>query len=151
MFLLLWFLATYLVWIPLDIATNRVTFVFYFLSTTPAICIGIAIGLSDAIDKMRERVARTGRITLGMELGYAAIGIFLFIHFFIFVFFNPAIPTLIKTWEFPFSIGVDPTTAASVLPVLLFGPVPLTRWFVKNNFKSKIANPRLKTNIYKQG
>ena len=52
---LLWFLATYLVWIPLDIVTNRVTFVFYFLSTTPAICIGIGMALSDALDRLKNR------------------------------------------------------------------------------------------------
>ena len=52
---LLWFLATYVVWIPLDILTNRVTFVFYFLSTTPAICIGLGIAISDWLNYLKKR------------------------------------------------------------------------------------------------
>ncbi|MGA7674048.1 MAG: hypothetical protein WCA78_03260 [Rhizomicrobium sp.] len=54
-FVFLWFLATYLVWIPINLATNRVTFVFYFLSTKPAICIGLAMAISDWLDYLKKR------------------------------------------------------------------------------------------------
>ena len=60
---LLWFLATYVVWIPLDILTNRVTFVFYFLSTTPAICIGLAIAIGDWLNYLKKRRAELGRLS----------------------------------------------------------------------------------------
>jgi dolichyl-phosphate-mannose--protein O-mannosyl transferase len=95
---LLWFLAVYLVWIPLDIVTNRVTFVFYFLPTTPAICIGIGMALSDALDRLKTRGAELGRITPGAVASYAAITFYLLLHLAIFVVFNPAIPPIIKTW-----------------------------------------------------
>ena len=107
---LLWFLATYLVWIPLDIVTNRVTFVFYFLPTTPAICIGIGMALSDALDRLKTRRAELGRMTPGARASYAAIAFYLLLHLAIFIVFNPAIPTIIKTWLPPFAIGVNPTT-----------------------------------------
>ena len=44
-----------LVWIPINLATNRVTFVFYFLSTKPAICIGLAMAISDWLDYLKKR------------------------------------------------------------------------------------------------
>jgi dolichyl-phosphate-mannose-protein mannosyltransferase len=109
--LLLWFLAVYVIWIPLDIITNRVTFVFYFLSATPAICLGLGVGLSEAWDALRARRAVMARTTNWHRAGYAAIFFYLALHLAIFVVFNPAIPTIIKTWLPPFTIGVSPTSS----------------------------------------
>jgi dolichyl-phosphate-mannose-protein mannosyltransferase len=126
-FVLLWFLATYLVWIPLDIVTNRITFVFYFLSTTPAICIGIGLALSDALDFLRARTAKNGKITTGVEFSYGVISMYLFIHFAIFMIFNPIIPVIVKSWEGPFGIGVDPTPNPSSISLLFFTTFPFFR------------------------
>jgi predicted membrane-bound dolichyl-phosphate-mannose-protein mannosyltransferase len=103
--IILWFLATYVIWIPLDIVSNRVTFVFYFLATTPAICIGIAMGLSDALNRLKKRRTQLNRLSIGVALSYGAIGLYLLIHLAIFIVFNPAIPTIIKTWLPPFNVG----------------------------------------------
>jgi dolichyl-phosphate-mannose-protein mannosyltransferase len=101
--IVLWFIATYAIWIPLDIATNRVTFVFYFLPVTPAICIGIAMVISDWLDKLKERKLLTLRTTFMQRAGYILIGTWLFLHLAIWVVFNPAIPVFIKTWLPPFT------------------------------------------------
>jgi predicted membrane-bound dolichyl-phosphate-mannose-protein mannosyltransferase len=101
---LLWFLATYVIWIPLDIISNRVTFVYYFLSTTPAICIGITIAITDWLNYLKKRRAALNRLTTGVALSYSLIGLYLFLHLAIFIFFNPAIPPIIKTWLPPFHI-----------------------------------------------
>ena len=103
-FVLLWFLATYVVWIPLDIFTNRVTFVFYFLSTTPAICIGLGIAISDWLNYLKKRRIELDRLSTGVALSYSAIGLYLFLHLAIFILFNPAIPPLVKMWLPPFHI-----------------------------------------------
>jgi predicted membrane-bound dolichyl-phosphate-mannose-protein mannosyltransferase len=100
----LWFLATYVIWIPLDILTNRVTFVFYFLSTTPAICIGLGIAISDWLNYLKKRRTEMNRLTTGVALSYSAIGLYLFLHLAIFIIFCPAIPPLIKMWLPPFHI-----------------------------------------------
>jgi dolichyl-phosphate-mannose--protein O-mannosyl transferase len=117
-FIVLWFLATYLVWIPLVLVTNRVTFVFYFLPTIPAICIAIAMAISDMLGWLKKRRERLGRLTPGVITWYCVIGLYFTIHLAIFVVLNPAIPTLIKTWEPPFGIGVDPTVAGQSLHML---------------------------------
>jgi hypothetical protein len=108
---LLWFLATYLIWIPLDIVTNRVTFVFYFLSTTPAICIGIGMALSGALNRLKMRREKFGRMTKGVRASYVVIAFYLLLHLAIFIVFNPAIPPIIKTWLPPFVSVVNPTPA----------------------------------------
>ncbi len=100
----LWFLATYVIWIPLDMLTNRVTFVFYFLSTTPAICIGLGIAISDWLNYLKKRRTELKRLTTGIALSYSAMGLYLFLHLAIFIIFNPALPPLIKMWLPPFHI-----------------------------------------------
>ena len=119
----LWFISTYLIWIPPDIVSNRVTFVFYFLNTTPAICIGLGMAISDARYYLQDRRVRYGRITNGMKISYAVIAFYLTLHLAIFVVFNPAIPTIIKTWLPPFIIGVDTSSAVNMLPLIFCGRV----------------------------
>ncbi len=38
-----WFLGTYLIWIPISLITDRVTYIYYFYFTIGAICIGLGI------------------------------------------------------------------------------------------------------------
>ena len=95
---LLWFIATYLIWIPMDIVTNRVTFVFYFLSTTPAICIGIAMALSDWLDHIKNRRLMLNRTTPLQRTGYIVIGLYLLIHLAIWLIFNPVFPVIFKPY-----------------------------------------------------
>jgi dolichyl-phosphate-mannose-protein mannosyltransferase len=99
---LLWFVATYLFWMT-DAFTNRVTFVFYFLPTTPAICIGLGIAISDIIGLQQNRKAMLGRWTNGIKATYAVISLYLLFHLAIFIVFNPAIPPIIKTWLPPWT------------------------------------------------
>jgi dolichyl-phosphate-mannose-protein mannosyltransferase len=112
-FVLMWFFGTYLLWMS-DAFTNRVTFVFYFLPTTPAICIGLGIAFSDIMDRLRAKRFRLGRVTPGMKASYAGIIFYFVVHAAIFIVFNPAIPTLIKTWLPPFSLGMTVTSTVTV-------------------------------------
>jgi predicted membrane-bound dolichyl-phosphate-mannose-protein mannosyltransferase len=110
---LLWFLATYLVWMPLGapikfkvfstlVQTNRVTFVFYFLSTTPAICIGIAMAISDWLEHLKKRRAELNRLSTGVALSYGTIGVYLLLHLAIFIFYL-ALPSIFTTFKPPFA------------------------------------------------
>jgi dolichyl-phosphate-mannose--protein O-mannosyl transferase len=111
-FALIWFFATYVLWMT-DAFTNRVTFVFYFLPTTPAICIGIGMAFSDIMDRLRAKKVRLGRTTAGMKASYAGIIFYFVLHTAIFIVFNPAIPTIIKTWLPPFNIGITSTSTVT--------------------------------------
>ena len=110
---LLWFIATYLVWMPLGapikfkvfstlVQTNRVTFVFYFLSTTPAICIGIAMAISDWLEHLKKRRAELNRLSTGVALSYGTIGVYLLLHLAIFIFYL-ALPSIFTTFKPPFA------------------------------------------------
>jgi predicted membrane-bound dolichyl-phosphate-mannose-protein mannosyltransferase len=44
-----WFFGTYLLWIPISIATNRVSFIFYFYPSIGALCLGLGMGLNEAL------------------------------------------------------------------------------------------------------
>jgi dolichyl-phosphate-mannose-protein mannosyltransferase len=45
-----WFVGTFLLWIPISIFTNRVSFIFYFYPTIGALCIGLGLALHDALE-----------------------------------------------------------------------------------------------------
>jgi hypothetical protein len=99
---LLWFMATYLFWIPMVLLTNRVTFVFYFLATTPAICIGISMALSDILYLLQYRRWKFDRLTPGVTITYGVIALYLVLHFATFMVFNPVVPpvvaNIIREW-----------------------------------------------------
>jgi dolichyl-phosphate-mannose-protein mannosyltransferase len=44
-----WFVGTFVLWIPISIATNRVSFPYYFYPTVGALCIGLGMALSELI------------------------------------------------------------------------------------------------------
>ncbi len=96
-----WFTFTYLTWIPLVLITDRVTYDFYFLPTTGAICIGIGMALSDIIDKLKTNDVRKGKIGTGAKIAYAGIALYLLLHLAIFVITNPALPDQLKQWLEP--------------------------------------------------
>jgi dolichyl-phosphate-mannose-protein mannosyltransferase len=98
---IIWFIFTYLTWIPLVLITDRITYDFYFLPTTGAICIGIGMILADTIDKLKASAIRQGKITPGAKITYAGIGLYLLLHLTIFIIANPALPDQLKQWLAP--------------------------------------------------
>jgi hypothetical protein len=46
-----WFLFSYLIWIPISLITDRITYLFYFYSAVGAVAIGLAIALSPLLDR----------------------------------------------------------------------------------------------------
>lgn len=102
-FALIWFVFCYLIWFPIDAITNRTTYVFYFLPTTGSVCIGIALAITDIVNKFKKRSAIYGRVTRGAKFMYVGIGLYLALHLAIFIIFNPNFPTIIKFWLPPFA------------------------------------------------
>ena len=84
LFSLLWFASTYLIWIPVSLITDRISYIFYFYPTIGAICIGLALGLSQLSDIGRTR--QTGRLRMMARL---AIPGFLLLHLASFVILTP--------------------------------------------------------------
>jgi predicted membrane-bound dolichyl-phosphate-mannose-protein mannosyltransferase len=82
-----WFASTYLVWIPLSIITDRVSYIFYFYPTVGAVCLGLGLGLSQLLTFYRER--RPGKL----KRTILAIFIFyLLAHLASFVILSPVFP-----------------------------------------------------------
>ena len=67
LFCLLWFASTYLVWIPLSLITDRMSYIFYFYPTVGAICLGLGWLLSWLMDVARTRLTvQRGRAILAV-------------------------------------------------------------------------------------
>lgn len=60
LFGVMWFVSTYLFWIPTSLITNRISFIFYFYPTVGAICIGLGLGLAQ-LDMIAEK-KRAGKL-----------------------------------------------------------------------------------------
>jgi dolichyl-phosphate-mannose-protein mannosyltransferase len=79
-FALSWFAATYVIWIPLVLISNRVTYVYYFYPAIGAVCLAVAIGLSRIWDlrysiRGKARHAATWSVLGFMVLHLVVFGI----------------------------------------------------------------------------
>jgi dolichyl-phosphate-mannose-protein mannosyltransferase len=45
-----WFFSTYLLWIPMSLLTNRISFVYYFYPSIGAICLGLGLGINQILE-----------------------------------------------------------------------------------------------------
>jgi dolichyl-phosphate-mannose-protein mannosyltransferase len=78
-----WFFGTYAVWIPISIATNRVSFVYYFYPTIGAFCLGLGAAFSEILDWAKLKTRRT-------QVSVTALVVaFLVLHFAAFVILTP--------------------------------------------------------------
>jgi len=83
-----WFVTTYLLWIPVSLITDRISYVYYFYPTVGAICIGLGLGLSQLLGVWETR--RDGKlrwVAMLTVLGY------LLLHVGVFVVLSP-----LSTW-----------------------------------------------------
>jgi dolichyl-phosphate-mannose-protein mannosyltransferase len=87
-FALCWFIGTWLAWIPLSLATNRVSFIFYYLPTIGAICIGTTLILRAFMDKAQAH--QKGKLKRFLEL---LVVLFLLLHLAAFCWVSP-----VKLW-----------------------------------------------------
>ncbi|MFC1901236.1 phospholipid carrier-dependent glycosyltransferase, partial [Chloroflexota bacterium] len=96
-FLLSWFTGTYLVWIPVSLLIDRISYVFYFYPAIGAICIGLALGL--------YRLSGTGGTTRkglhGKTTEFVIPG-YLLLHLVAFVILIPAV----YAWKVPICIAL---------------------------------------------
>ncbi len=78
-----WFFSTFVLWIPISILTNRVSFVFYFYPTIGALCLGVGL----AADKIMEWLPlRSRKIKIPVWSGMA---LFFLVHAASFVLLTP--------------------------------------------------------------
>jgi dolichyl-phosphate-mannose-protein mannosyltransferase len=78
-----WFFSVFLLWIPISIKTNRVSFIYYFYPTIGALCLGVAMGLNRALDWASTRKTK---IRIPTAVGVYA---FLALHVLAFVILSP--------------------------------------------------------------
>ncbi|HJX04113.1 MAG TPA: glycosyltransferase family 39 protein [Dehalococcoidia bacterium] len=78
LFALLWFAVTYLLWIPLVLITDRVTYVYYFYPVIGSICILLGLGLSHLLEWRQAGSRRVRRIATGIFAGFVLLHMFIF-------------------------------------------------------------------------
>ena len=91
----IWFFGTYLIWIPISLITDRVSYPYYFYPAVGAICIGLGMGLSGMIDFWRTK--KTGKLRW---LAISAVVLFLLLHFAVFVILAPVNPWPVENFIF---------------------------------------------------
>ena len=83
-FIVCWIIGTWLVWIPLFLASNRITYMFYYLPTIGAIALGTALIISGFLKRIEKRAR--GFFMRSMQLGVAS---FLLFHLLSFCVISP--------------------------------------------------------------
>jgi len=98
-----WFICIYLLWIPISLITDRISFVYYFYPAVGAICIGVGTGLSQLFDISWNRSIKVKRTIL------ALISFYLFLHVVVFIGLSP----LSSWWKYPIPPPTTTTTTTS--------------------------------------
>ena len=88
-----WFFCTYLLWIPLILITDRISYPFYFYPTVGAVCLGIGMGLSRLIDIFKERTSGKLKWTV-----FGIVTFFFVAHIVSFIILYPAFPMKAYYW-----------------------------------------------------
>ncbi len=91
LFGILWFAGTYLLWIPIILITNRVTYVYYFYPAVGAVCLGLGMGLSQMIDYWKSKT--TGKLRW---CAIIFVIFFLILHVGVYFFLSPINPWRIE-------------------------------------------------------
>lgn len=141
-FVVCWIIGTWLVWVPLFLATNRITYMFYYLPTVGAIAMGTALILTAFLNKY---VARTSGFR--KHFWAAAITSFLLFHLLCFCVISPlhlwiSVPVcalllllvldyLGLGWRFITQFYVSAGISALIMRFALYWP--LKGWLVTGN------------------
>lgn len=92
LFGILWFASTYLIWIPLDLIINRITYIYYFYPTVGSICIGLGMGLSQLSGLWQNKERPQLRI-----LAVSIFSLYLLLHISVSVLLLPVFARWIPT------------------------------------------------------
>lgn len=88
---LAWFAGLYLVWIPISLITNRISYPYYFYPVVGAIIIGIALAMSQILEREKTKGEKRWRAAKGGIITY------LVVHAAFFVIVTPVFSHLIHT------------------------------------------------------
>jgi len=81
-FVLMWFFATYVLWVPLELYTDRPMFLYYLLPTMGAICIAIAYAMYQywqVAGRVKSSIVR--KSLRGLLVGYLVVHVLFFLIF----------------------------------------------------------------------
>lgn len=97
-----WFAGAYLIWIPISLITDRVSYPYYIYPTVGAICIGLGLGLSQMVEFWQTR--QTGKLRWVAIIG---VVLFLLLHLGVFVFLSPVNPWPVERLLTPFPADLN--------------------------------------------
>jgi dolichyl-phosphate-mannose-protein mannosyltransferase len=94
-----WFASAYLIWIPINLITDRVTYPYYIYPAVGAICIGLGLGLSQMVEFWQTR--QTGKLR---RVAIVGVVLFLLLHLGVFVLLAPVNPWPVERLLTPFPV-----------------------------------------------
>ncbi len=137
-----WIIGTWMVWIPLFLASDRITYIFYYLPTIGAIALGTALIITGFLKRIEKRLS--GFWKRFMQLGVAT---FLLFHLLSFCVLSPlhlwiSIPVCVMLlffaldylgfgWRFDIEFYISAGIAAIVIRFALYWL--LRSWLVTGN------------------
>ncbi|MDD5702730.1 MAG: hypothetical protein PHU23_11855, partial [Dehalococcoidales bacterium] len=93
----LWFAFTCLVWIPISLITDRISYIYYFYPSVGSVCLSIAI-MAGALDSLSDQ---TGQNRTVSKLIAAALPLYILLHLGAFVLLSP----IAYIWKLPLAVA----------------------------------------------
>jgi dolichyl-phosphate-mannose-protein mannosyltransferase len=78
-----WFFSTYLLWIPISIITNRISFIYYFYPAIGSLCLGLGLGITRTLDWISLKNRKTNLLVVSVLI------LFFLVHFASFIILSP--------------------------------------------------------------
>jgi hypothetical protein len=83
-FSLAWFVGTYMLWIPINLITDRTSYIFYFYPTIGAVCLAVSVSLKDLAAYFSRQKTRLSAI-----FSRWLVPLLVFLHLVAFVYLAP--------------------------------------------------------------
>jgi dolichyl-phosphate-mannose-protein mannosyltransferase len=68
-----WFLSTYLLWIPISILTDRISFIYYIYPSIGALCLGAGLGINQILDWLTLKKRKSNIPVIALITGFFAL------------------------------------------------------------------------------
>jgi dolichyl-phosphate-mannose-protein mannosyltransferase len=78
-----WFFSTYLLWIPISIFTDRISFIYYIYPTIGAFCLGLGLGINQILNWIASKPRKANKPILSLVI------IFFIFHAISFIILSP--------------------------------------------------------------
>jgi dolichyl-phosphate-mannose-protein mannosyltransferase len=96
LFAIVWFTGTYLIWLPISLISDRLSYIYYFYPTEGSVCIAISL-IASSLDNLANKPELNNKL---MKVILIVVPVYIFLHLGAFILLSP----ISYWWKLPFCV-----------------------------------------------